>query len=78
MKKLYKLDFMENMKMYFRMAFPIVGKNSEIFSNKTIGSLLMFFSGILLLYLVGFVQGSGNMIHNAAHDTRHASGFPCH
>ena len=64
--------------MYYRVAFPVVEKISEILSKKTIGSLLMFFSGIFLLYLVGFVQGSGNMIHNAAHDTRHASGFPCH
>ena len=69
---------MENKKFFFRIVFPIVGKVYEILSKKTIGSLLMFFSGVFLLYLVGFAQGSGNIIHNAAHDARHASGFPCH
>ncbi len=34
--------------------------------------------GILILYGAGFVQGSGGMVHNAAHDTRHSFGFPCH
>ena len=69
---------MENQKIYFRDAYPVVGKISAIMSKKTLGSLLMFFSGVFLLYLVGFAQGSGNIIHNAAHDARHTSGFPCH
>ena len=51
---------------------------SELLSKKTIVSILMFFSGVVLLYFVGFAQGSGNLIHNAVHDTRHAAGFPCH
>ena len=69
---------MENKKTLFRFVFPFVENITEIMSKKILGSLLMFFSGVLLLYLVGFAQGSGNMIHNAAHDARHASGFPCH
>ena len=69
---------MENQKIYFRDAYPVVGKISAKMYKKTLGSLLMFFSGVFLLYLVGFAQGSGNIIHNAAHDARHASGFPCH
>ncbi len=32
--------------------------------------------GVLILYGVGF--SSTTEAHNAAHDTRHASGFPCH
>jgi cobalt transporter subunit CbtB len=32
--------------------------------------------GLLLLFGVGFVQNSA--VHNGAHDTRHANGFPCH
>jgi cobalt transporter subunit CbtB len=32
--------------------------------------------GVLLLGIVGFVQIDA--VHNAAHDTRHANGFPCH
>ena len=78
LKKLFKLDFMKNQKIYFRFAFNFVEKCNAMLSRKILGSLLMFFSGVLLLYLVGFAQGSGNMIHNAAHDARHASGFPCH
>lgn len=35
-----------------------------------------FFLGTVILYGVGFVQTSA--VHNAAHDTRHSQGFPCH
>jgi len=34
--------------------------------------------GLSLIYTVGFAQGNGNIVHNAAHDTRHAAAFPCH
>jgi cobalt transporter subunit CbtB len=37
------------------------------------GALLF---GITILYFVGF--SNFPQAHNAAHDTRHASGFPCH
>jgi cobalt transporter subunit CbtB len=39
----------------------------------TFGSILM---GLTLVYFAGFSHL--NVIHNAAHDTRHSSGFPCH
>ena len=32
--------------------------------------------GITLVYVVGFLNLP--QAHNAAHDTRHATGFPCH
>ena len=32
--------------------------------------------GITVLYFVGF--SDLRQAHNAAHDTRHSSGFPCH
>jgi cobalt transporter subunit CbtB len=32
--------------------------------------------GLVVLYCVGFSTLS--QAHNATHDTRHASGFPCH
>ena len=32
--------------------------------------------GIAMLYGVGFA--TTDAVHNAAHDTRHATGFPCH
>jgi cobalt transporter subunit CbtB len=31
---------------------------------------------MVLLYAAAFVQTPE--LHNAAHDTRHAAGFPCH
>jgi cobalt transporter subunit CbtB len=32
--------------------------------------------GFVMLYCVGF--STVTQAHNAAHDTRHANGFPCH
>jgi cobalt transporter subunit CbtB len=32
--------------------------------------------GLGLIFLVGFAPLSA--VHNAAHDTRHSSAFPCH
>lgn len=37
-------------------------------------SVLLF--GLVMLYSMGF--STFTRAHNAAHDTRHASGFPCH
>lgn len=34
--------------------------------------------GLVIIFGVGFAQGDGGVIHNAAHDTRHAMIFPCH
>ncbi len=38
----------------------------------------MILTGAVLIFVVGFAQGSGSFLHNAAHDTRHAASFPCH
>ena len=43
--------------------------------RKSIG-LVCVFLGALFVWGVGFAQSSH--LHNAAHDTRHAIGFPCH
>ena len=37
-------------------------------------ALLAF--GLVIVYCAGFSTASA--AHNAAHDTRHANGFPCH
>lgn len=34
------------------------------------------FVGAAIIFVVGQVQAQG--IHDAAHDVRHATGFPCH
>lgn len=39
-------------------------------------SLVLGASGVMLLYVVGFAPMA--VMHNAAHDTRHAVVFPCH
>jgi cobalt transporter subunit CbtB len=39
-------------------------------------ALGVLFFGVTILYFVGF--SDFRRAHNAAHDTRHASGFPCH
>ena len=35
-----------------------------------------FFLGAVILFGAGFLSTSA--VHNAAHDARHAQGFPCH
>ena len=41
-------------------------------------AVLLILAGLVLIFTVGFAQGSGGFLHNAAHDTRHAATFPCH
>ena len=38
----------------------------------------MILTGAVLIFVVGFAQGSDGFLHKAAHDTRHAASFPCH
>ena len=39
---------------------------------------VMLIAGTLLIFAVGFAEGKGGFLHNAAHDTRHAVTIPCH
>lgn len=45
-------------------------------SQRLIAGVLALFLGFVLVGGVGFA--SDMAIHNGAHDTRHALGFPCH
>jgi cobalt transporter subunit CbtB len=45
-------------------------------SQRIAGGLAVILVGATLLYAVGLSQLA--VAHNAAHDTRHAIGFPCH
>lgn len=38
--------------------------------------LLAILLGLLIVGVAGFSHHT--VIHNAAHDTRHSNGFPCH
>lgn len=45
-------------------------------SQRLAAGLALVFVAASLLYTVGLSQIA--VAHNAAHDTRHAIGFPCH
>jgi cobalt transporter subunit CbtB len=57
------------------ITIPARGSMSiRIARNMPAIAVLLF--GLITLYSVGFSTAS--RAHNAAHDTRHATGFPCH
>ena len=45
-------------------------------AHRAIPGVIALVLGIVLIYGVGFA--SIGVVHNAAHDTRHAVAFPCH
>jgi len=44
--------------------------------TRFVPALFVAVLGVVLITLTGHVQASG--LHDAAHDVRHATGFPCH
>lgn len=55
---------------------PAIGQTSA--SSRIAGAMLALALGISIISAVGFLQGPNAVLHNAAHDTRHAFAFPCH
>jgi cobalt transporter subunit CbtB len=54
----------------------ITSVSSLSLSQRLLAGAIALFLGLVLIGGVGF---AGDMnIHNGAHDTRHAMGFPCH
>ena len=51
---------------------------AKVSSENIILGAVMLLAGGLLIFAVGFAQGAGGFLHNAAHDTRHAVTIPCH
>ncbi len=45
-------------------------------SQRLVAGSLALFLGLLLIVGAGFA--SNLAVHNGAHDSRHATGFPCH
>ena len=45
-------------------------------TSKTAPALLMAALGLALVFVAGFAESK--ILHNATHDTRHSTGFPCH
>jgi cobalt transporter subunit CbtB len=58
------------------MTNTLVSTISTRLSERFVTGALTLVFGVLLLAGAGFA-GSDH-VHNAAHDTRHAVGFPCH
>ena len=50
----------------------------KVWSERITVGALMLVAGTVLFFAVGFAQGAGGFLHNAAHDTRHAVTIPCH
>lgn len=44
--------------------------------SRTLQLVGAFMLGAIIMYGVGFLNTAA--VHNAAHDTRHSQGFPCH
>ena len=44
--------------------------------TRNLPALALLGFGVVMVYGVGF--SAIDPVHNAAHDTRHATGFPCH
>lgn len=45
-------------------------------SQRLVAAVSAIFLGAFLVYFAGFSHIDA--VHNAAHDTRHSSAFPCH
>ena len=51
-----------------------IGETSSFAAQRAAAVVVAALLGLFILYGVGFAQ----MSHETAHDTRHATGFPCH
>lgn len=56
--------------------FPQAGTPTALRRDAVLAALLAGCLGVVLILGVGFIQAQS--VHDAAHDTRHAIGFPCH
>ncbi len=55
-------------------AGPVSGSKTR--TDTLIGVVLTALLGTFVVFMVGFSHIDA--FHNAAHDTRHSNGFPCH
>ncbi len=59
------------------MSDPMISSaDSAIAVSRLLPLAALAFLGLFLLYGVGFA--GPDLLHNAAHDGRHAFAFPCH
>lgn len=57
-------------------AIAATGAMSETRLSTFVPAILAAFLGVFMIWGVGFSTISA--VHNAAHDVRHSTGFPCH
>ena len=53
-----------------------VTKGAQASASATSGIVISALLGAALIFFAGFAQS--DTLHDAAHDVRHATGFPCH
>ena len=51
-------------------------ERTKSFPRSIVTILVTIFLGLGIVYVAGHAQSS--TLHDAAHDARHATGFPCH
>jgi len=54
----------------------LTSKPTVATQNSLLAPILSLFLGCGVIFVAGHVQA--NTLHDAAHDVRHATGFPCH
>ena len=59
-------------------SLPSTASDQASATSRIVGALLALALGLSIISAVGFMQGPNAVVHNAAHDTRHAFAFPCH
>lgn len=53
-----------------------IAKGASASSNSIASIVIVAFLGAAVIFTAGLAQS--NTLHDAAHDVRHATGFPCH
>ena len=66
----FKLDYKKGINM--TTIIQSVSKSK----SQYLSIALAAFVGLSIIYIAGHAQSQ--MLHEAAHDVRHATGFPCH
>ncbi len=51
-------------------------KTTSVLQSNLLASALFLALGVGIVFVSGHVQAAA--LHDAAHDVRHATGFPCH
>lgn len=69
--------------LYFASSTEVVMAQVSVSSTRIVSGSDRFTAGVLALLVGSFlIFGAGfahsNVLHDTAHDVRHANGFPCH